>query len=166
MNNSMLFGLRFRMNLVEHIGSGIMRIRRVCTDYGVGTPEIQVSPHWFTIIFRRPSSKSTAEENGGNPPVADEETDTRHQAGAKWALSRHQVEILVLCENVQPLTAIMAMMRRTDRTKFRTSILAPLLEQGLLTMTIPDKPRSSRQQYYTTGKGRERIQDSATRNEG
>lgn len=133
MNNSMLFGLRFRMNLVEHIGSGIMRIRRVCTDYGVGTPEIQVSPHWFTIIFRRPSSKSTAEENGGNPPVADEETDTRHQ-----------VEILVLCENAQPLTAIMAMMRRTDRTKFRTSILAPLLEQGLLTMTIPDKPRSSR----------------------
>lgn len=43
---------------------------------------------------------------------------------------------------------------RTDRTKFRDQVVAPLLEAGLLEMTIPDKPRSSKQQYCTTETGR------------
>jgi len=42
---------------------------------------------------------------------------------------------------------------RTDRTKFRDQVVAPLLEAGLLKMTIPDKPRSSKQQYHTTDAG-------------
>jgi hypothetical protein len=42
---------------------------------------------------------------------------------------------------------------RTDRTKFRDQIVRPLLEAGLLEMTIPDKPRSSRQRYRTTPAG-------------
>ena len=163
--NPLLFGVLHRMSAVEHIGSGIMRIRRVCEEYGVETPELQVSPHWFTVIFRRPSSKPTAEGNGGTPPVGTEKANVRHQDGTKLALSKHQVDILTLCENAQPLTAIMAIMKRKDRSKFRNSILAPLLEHGLLTMTIPDKPRSSRQQYSTTGKGRKTIQDFADREE-
>lgn len=43
---------------------------------------------------------------------------------------------------------------RTDRTKFRDQVVAPLLEAGLLEMTIPDKPRSSKQQYRITEVGR------------
>ena len=43
---------------------------------------------------------------------------------------------------------------RTDRTKFRDQVVAPLLEAGLLEMTIPDKPRSSKQQYRITETGR------------
>jgi ATP-dependent DNA helicase RecG len=43
---------------------------------------------------------------------------------------------------------------RTDRTKFRDQVVAPLLEAGLLEMTIPDKPRSSKQQYRVTEAGR------------
>lgn len=36
---------------------------------------------------------------------------------------------------------------RSNRTKFREQILAPLLKLGLIEMTIPDKPTSSKQQY-------------------
>lgn len=46
---------------------------------------------------------------------------------------------------------------RTNRTKFRDQVLRPLLDAGLLEMTIPDKPRSSRQQYRTTAAGLARI---------
>ena len=44
--------------------------------------------------------------------------------------------------------------RRTNRTKFREQVLRPLLQRGLIEMTIPDKPRSSRQRYRITAKGR------------
>jgi hypothetical protein len=48
----------------------------------------------------------------------------------------------------------MAVTERTDRTKFRHQVLNPLLAEGLIEMTIPDKPRSSSQKYRLTGKGR------------
>jgi hypothetical protein len=40
-----------------------------------------------------------------------------------------------------------------DRTKFRARFIAPLIEAGWLAMTIPDKPRSSKQRYLTTEDG-------------
>ncbi|MDA8125659.1 MAG: transcriptional regulator [Deltaproteobacteria bacterium] len=48
----------------------------------------------------------------------------------------------------------MEITKRTDRTKFRNQVLNPLLNDELLEMTIPDKPRSSKQKYRLTEKGR------------
>ncbi len=41
-----------------------------------------------------------------------------------------------------------------DDEHFRKAYLMPALEAGLIEMTLPDKPRSSRQKYRLTGKGR------------
>jgi len=41
-----------------------------------------------------------------------------------------------------------------DREYFVNTFLNPLLDAGLLEMTIADKPRSSKQQYRLTEKGR------------
>ena len=49
----------------------------------------------------------------------------------------------------------MQMAGRSNRTKFRDQVLKPLMEAGWLEMTIPDKPRSSKQKYRLTDKGRE-----------
>ena len=49
----------------------------------------------------------------------------------------------------------MQVVGRSNRTKFRNQVLKSLMEAGWLEMTIPDKPRSSRQQYRLTAKGRE-----------
>jgi ATP-dependent DNA helicase RecG len=52
------------------------------------------------------------------------------------------------------IATLMATVGRTNRTKFRDQVLGPLLTNGLLEMTIPDKPTSSRQKYRLTQKGR------------
>ena len=47
---------------------------------------------------------------------------------------------------------------KTDRTKFRNQVLNPLIEAGLLEMTVPDKPRSSKQKYRVTERGRDLLE--------
>ncbi len=44
----------------------------------------------------------------------------------------------------------------SDRKSFRERYLNPALEAGWIEMTIPEKPRSSRQKYRLTARGRER----------
>ncbi len=51
----------------------------------------------------------------------------------------------------------MQVVGRRDRTKFRNQVLKPLMEAGWLEMTIPDKPRSSKQKYRVTVTGRELL---------
>ena len=51
----------------------------------------------------------------------------------------------------------MAVADRTNRTKFRDQVIKPMLADGLLEMTIPDKPTSSKQRYRITEKGRNML---------
>lgn len=79
------------------------------------------------------------------------------QVGTKSAPSQHQVEILRNCLENMALIDLMAILERSDRTKFRNQVLNPLLEEGFLEMTIPDKPQSSKQRYRLTEKGRQLL---------
>jgi ATP-dependent DNA helicase RecG len=78
--------------------------------------------------------------------------------GTKLALSRHQVEILHNCLNEKALLDLMTITGRSDRTKFRHQVLNPLIEMQFIEMTMPDKPRSSKQKYRLTEKGKKMVQ--------
>ena len=45
-----------------------------------------------------------------------------------------------------------------DDEHFRKVYLLPALDQGLIEMTIPDKPRSSKQRYRLTAKGTQLLE--------
>ena len=45
-------------------------------------------------------------------------------------------------------------MSLSDRENFRKAYLQPAIAVGLVALTIPDKPISSRQKYYLTEKGK------------
>lgn len=76
------------------------------------------------------------------------------QVGTKSGLSRDQVKILCLCRQEQSLVAMMKSIGRQNRTKFRDSFVKPLVDMGLLELTIPGKPTSRLQKYRLTEKGR------------
>lgn len=76
---------------------------------------------------------------------------------SKWpgksALGQDQVEVLRRCRQDQSLVAMMNLIGRSDRTKFRDDFVKLLLEAGLLELTIPDKPQSRLQRYRLTEEG-------------
>ncbi len=57
--------------------------------------------------------------------------------------------VLGYCKIPRSRDEIQAYIQISDREHFRLSILQPLLLSGKLLPTIPDKPTSPKQKYYT-----------------
>jgi len=163
----------YRMEAVEHIGSGIKRIRNLCREYGVDEPDIEVAEHWFTVRFPRPElQKDTKYPDGSGDettimqPRAESRLGPRQaqveaqeaQAGAQEVerLQEWEISLLRLCVHQNATgTELLKTAGYSSRTGNFKRGLEKLLNLGLLEMTIPDKPRSSKQQYQLTSLGRQ-----------
>jgi len=59
------------------------------------------------------------------------------------------LKILNFCKKARSLAEIQEYMEYKHRNYFKNTILDPLIEQGLLKLTIPEKPTSPNQKYYS-----------------
>ena len=134
----------FWARYIERAGTGTLDMIELCRKAGIPEPEFEQRGGQFVLTIRRKKILAQVE--------AQED-----QVGTKLALSRHQVEILHKCQADSSITALMEIAERADRTKFRNQVLNPLIKAKLIEMTIPDKPRSSKQKYRLTKKGREEL---------
>ncbi|RLC08735.1 MAG: AAA family ATPase [Deltaproteobacteria bacterium] len=138
--NPIIANVFYRAGIIERWGTGTLNILDWCKENGNPPPTWEEQAGSVYVCFR-PSHPS------------------KHQVGTKSALSRHQVDILHKCQNDSALVDLMGITGRSDRTKFRHQVLNPLLEAGLIEMTIPDKPRSSKQRYRLTERGRRILRE-------
>lgn len=77
------------------------------------------------------------------------------QVGTKLALSQGEIRtILETCISEKSLMEVITILHFSNRTKFRNKYIKPLISEGLLAMTVPNKPNSRLQKYYTTEKGK------------
>lgn len=151
--NPLLFSMLHRMEAVEHIGSGIKRIRGLCREYGVAEPRIEVSEHWVTVIFPRPGFQGV-QEQGTLPGLPSP------QVPSKYPASTPQVVAMLIAASDEEMSReqLQAATGLKDREHFRKAYLNVLIGSGLLEMTIPSKPRSSKQRYRLTALGRQFLE--------
>ena len=64
-------------------------------------------------------------------------------------------KLIEFCSQPRFINDMLKLFRWKDRTKFRRKFVSPLITQGLLEMTIPEKPNSRNQRYITTQAGLE-----------
>jgi len=99
--NPLIFGLFTRMHLVEHVGSGIPRMKNDMLAAGLPEPTFETDG-MFTVIFRRPAAVRFAknEVNGFEltqiqqeilSAMAKKPTITMEELGAKLKLGRSSV---------------------------------------------------------------------------
>jgi hypothetical protein len=81
------------------------------------------------------------------------------QVGTKLGPGRDQVtaQVLNFCQEPRKSSEIMELIGLKHWKTFQANYLKPLLQQGLLAMTIPEKLTSSKQRYVTTEAGREAL---------
>ena len=125
---------------VRRWGRGTNRVIEACRAYGIAEPTFIEASGAVTVTFQA-------------EVVADLGRSVS-QVGPKSVLSAAQVQVLEIAGEPRSLPELMAPSGLKNKTRFRDQVVAPLLEDGLLAMTIPDKPRSSKQQYRMTEAGR------------
>ena len=120
------------LEIVEHLGSGVPRILKA---YGRGAFEIRDS--YVRIVFRLAEQVT--------PQVTPQVT----------LQVTPQVEKTVrFVQGEMSRAELMESLDLKDRMHFSQEYLFPALDAGVLEMTIPDKPTSSKQKYRLTEKGR------------
>jgi len=133
---------------IEKAGTGTLDMIDLCAQAGLPAPEFRQDGGQFVQTLWRPKGATEADEGT--------------QSGTKSGPSRDQVQILAKASAGAALTELMAIDGRTNRTKFRDQVIKPLLEQGWLEMTLPDKPTSSQQKYRLTPQGAAWLPKRAT----
>ena len=112
------------------------------------TPEITQSVDWTKDIKR---SKKIGEEVEQLSFLYSSESNNENK-GTKKGLSRDHLQILKKCKIESSALDLMKILKRSNKSKFKTAIINPLLDQNFLELTIPDSPKSPSQKYRLTGK--------------
>jgi len=111
-------------------------------------PEITRSADWTKDIKR---SKKIGQEVEQLSFLYSSEGNNE-TIGTKKGLSRDHLKILKICKEESSALELMKILKRSNKSKFKTAIINPLLDQKYLELTIPDSPKSPSQKYRLTGK--------------
>ena len=84
--------------------------------------------------------------------IFNDDNNEKIELGTKQGLSRDHLKILKKCKEESSAVELMNILKRTNRTKFKLTIIYPLIDQGFMKLTIPDKPKSPNQKYRITNK--------------
>jgi ATP-dependent DNA helicase RecG len=96
--NLLLFSLMARMNLVEHIGSGIKRIREALSKYRLKPPLIEAEADWFSMTFwRKPQHEAI--EKGLHKEIVDTPSTHPIDEGVSEGVNEGVVRLLSFIQN-------------------------------------------------------------------
>lgn len=129
----------FLYGAIERFGTGMLDIFNKTKELGLKTPDIELN-EGFKLVLWRPSA-FTAHDTVHDVSYMEFEHITHRLI---WAL-----------ENAMSRSEIMGLLELRNRAYFVENYLEPALMQGLIVMTIPDKPQSKYQKYTLTQKGLE-----------
>lgn len=128
------------LDLVEQLGSGIPRILEAYSKEC-----FRFSDNFLRMIF--PAGDEVYRET---PQVSPQVTP--QVTPQVW-------DLLIVFEGEESRIELQKSLGLVDRKNFRINYLNPALEEGLVELTIPDKPKSSKQKYRLTEKGRKARQE-------
>lgn len=128
------------LNLVEHLGSGVPRMLE---SYSKDC--FKFTPNFLRMTF---PSAAPIGDLVDTPQVTLQVTP---QVDLQVAPQVHKL-IRVMNKELSR-TEIQLKLKLSDRKNLNKNYLLPALQHGLISMTIPDKPNSSKQKYRLTEKG-------------
>lgn len=135
--NPNIVNMLHRANFIEKLGTGIKRINTEIKNAGLEKAEFDVDDNWFTITFKR----KVVETREGNNTKGE-------------SLSERDIKILNYCIEPRKRNQVLEHIGYSNDYRAFKSYVIPLMEKKYLSFTLPDSPRSSKQEYVTTDFGK------------
>ena len=141
--NPKLANVFFKSGLIEAWGRGFDKIKEACAKYDGRLPEYNIGVSG--IMVRCKACDKYLEL------LNDEENLHLGQSGRDHDQDGHDVVMMILdfCKEAKSIPEIMEKFGFDSRTSFRRKYLNTLVKEGRLKMTLPDKPRSKNQKYFS-----------------
>ncbi len=157
------------LELTEGRSTGIRKILNAMERNGSPRPEFDTDDDRSYFLVRLPVHTRALQSEPPTPEVTGEGAgeitgkDGVHDTGEVTGEVAGEVERL-LHALTSPMTRseIQMALKLRSQANFRDRYLQPALETGLIEMTIPDKPRSSKQRYRLTDRGKRSLKGGAS----
>jgi ATP-dependent DNA helicase RecG len=130
----------------DELGSGVRNLFKYCKIYSNKVPQMIEEDVFKTII---PLPGKSAKQDGKKEIVP-----SLSQVCPKSVPSGDITKILKKTTLFVSITELMKVASQTNRTRFRNQIIRPLIKAGLISMANPKKPKSPKQKYIITEKGK------------
>ncbi len=128
----------------DELGSGVRKLFKYCRYYSGGkSPELIEEDIFKCIVPLTPEATMQVTEQ-----VTVQDTV---QVTMQAAMQDERIKkIIEFCKLPLSREDIQKHLKLKNRDYLRKYILLPLIQKGVLHLTIPDKPRSPNQKYYST----------------
>lgn len=137
-NNKLIADICFKAGLIESWGKGTISIIESNTYHGLQSTEIKEFAGGIQVSFIQTDQ------------VTEQATDQATDQGIDQLIKALKFKDLDKLE-------LMKVLDLNHKPHFNDKYIKPLLEQDLIEMTIPDKPKSPNQKYRLTQKGKKLL---------
>ena len=155
------------MGEIEKYGSGIRRVVKMFTDYGLPAPEWKQNSGGVVVTAWKSDQVSDYVSDQVSDQVNHTQIDDNQNGGQVGGQVSDQVSdyvgdqvsdqvklLLHTMNGEMVLSEMMDLLGLKHHHYFRLNFLNPALKLGLISMTLPDTPKSPHQKYYLTEKGK------------
>ena len=137
--NPKLANIFFKSGMIEAWGRGFEKIREACALYDGPLPEYEINEAGIMVLCKACDRYLRLLRDDGQHP--EHHPNQNGQDVNKL--------IIDFCKDPKSVQEIMDEFDFDSRTSFRRKYLTPMLKNGVLKMTIPEKPSSKNQKYFS-----------------
>ena len=138
--NPIITNVLYKSKILESWGRGIGTMVDECKRVGLPAPEFNTDRNFVWVVFKYKRD---------NVPVTP-------QLSHNTPTSTQQVQelISIIKDREYSVKEIMSLLNLKDRVNFLRIYLNPALEDGFISMKYPEQPKSPKQKYLLTEKGK------------
>ena len=163
--NPIIANVFSQMGIVEELGSGTKKMFKYTPLYSDGQEPLIEEQDVYSITI--PMQPLTVNKSLSSHQAGPNESLSWQQVGTKLALSWSQIEpIMKKMQEETFAKDLRILLGMKDSTYFKKNYLDPLIEIGVIDMTLPQKPTSPNQKYFLTEKGKKVLEYEILRAEG
>ncbi len=140
--NPKLANIFFKSGMIEAWGRGFDKIREACEKYDAPLPEYEINEEGI-MVYCKACDKYLNLLYQKSQPVQNEQVCEQDDEQDLIA------DIIRFCVTPKSSNEIIVQFDMPNRSYFKRHFLDKMLKTGMLKMTIPEKPSSKKQKYFS-----------------